>query len=100
MGAKQTWELFREFPSSLGQSATAKFTLAGPGRELGCAPLPLIAALFSVSSQHVQKLIEEALEKLEYNQVQMPDLARKSSGAATAREQPRQGASSLCFSLC
>ncbi|XP_062424476.1 SUN domain-containing protein 3-like [Rhea pennata] len=37
----------------------------------------------------VQKIIDEALEKLEYNQVQLPDFARKSLGAATAREQPR-----------
>ncbi|XP_062424475.1 SUN domain-containing protein 3-like [Rhea pennata] len=29
----------------------------------------------------VQKIIDEALEKLEYNQVQLPDFARKSSGA-------------------
>nr|XP_009682821.1 PREDICTED: uncharacterized protein LOC104150330 [Struthio camelus australis] len=34
-----------------------------------------------VCQQDVQKLIDEALEKLEYNQVGMPDYARKSSGA-------------------
>ncbi|XP_067173435.1 SUN domain-containing protein 3-like [Apteryx mantelli] len=34
-----------------------------------------------MTGQDAQKLIDEALEKLEYNQVQMPDFARKASGA-------------------
>ncbi|XP_068789843.1 SUN domain-containing protein 3 [Struthio camelus] len=39
------------------------------------------AELPGMTGWDVQKLIDEALEKLEYNQVGMPDYARKSSGA-------------------
>ena len=43
----------------------------------------LTGALLSVPSQAVQEMINQVLEKLEENQVPMPDYALKSSGAVT-----------------
>ena len=60
------------------------FTLAGLAGELLALFLCLLTgALLSVPSQAVQEMINQVLEKLEENQVLMPDYALKSSGAVT-----------------